>query len=110
MIIKQGADKVYIFYIYDMGGNLIKTPPTDIQFTAACPNNPYQSVLVKSWQKGITLDEETGKYTMTIDSTDTLNLVPAKYPFDIKIKRGNRQYFVVLSGTMDIRQAYTGEI
>lgn len=110
MIIKQGSDKTYIFYIYDAGGNLIKTAPADIQFTAACPNNPNQSVLVKKWQKGITLDTETGKYTMTVDSQDTINLPPAKYPFDIKIKRANRQFFVVLSGVMDIRQSYTGEI
>lgn len=110
MIIKQGADKTYIFYIHDAGGNTIKTPPTDIQFTAACPNNPYQSVVVKSWQKGITLDTETGKYTLVMNSEDTINLPPAKYPFDIKIKRSNRQYFVVLSGVMDIRQSYTGEI
>lgn len=110
MIIKQGADKTYIFYIYDAGGNVIKTAPTDIQFTAACPNNPYRAVLVKKWQKGITLDEETGKYTMTVDSTDTLNLPPNKYPFDIKIKRADRQYFIVMSGDMEIRQAYTGEL
>lgn len=110
MIIKQGADKNYIFYIYDAGGNLIKTAPTDIQFTAACPNNPNQPVLIKSWQNGITLDTETGKYSMAIDSEDTINLPPNKYPFDIKIKRGNRQFFVVMTGEMDIRQSYTGEI
>ena len=110
MIIKQGADKTYIFYIYDAGGNLIKAAPSDIQFTAVCPNNPRQEVLVKKWQKGITLDEETGKYTMTVNSEDTLNLPPNKYPFDIKIKRYNRQFFVVMSGVMEIRLSYTGEL
>ena len=110
MIIKQGADKTYIFYIYDAGGNLLKEPPTDIQFTATCPNNPRQPVLVKKWQDGITFDAETGKYTMTIASQETLNLPPNKYPFDIKIKRINRQFFVVMSGVMDIRLSYTGEL
>lgn len=110
MIIKQGSDKNYAFFIVDAGNNIVKTEPTDIQFTAACPNNPNQPVLIKSWQKGITLDTETGKYSLVINSEDTINLPPATYPFDIKIKRGNRQYFVVLSGDMNIRQAYTKEI
>lgn len=110
MIIKQGADKTYIFYIYDAGGNIVKTAPTDLQFTAVCPNNPTQKVLVKRWLDGITLDAETGKYTMVVDSTDTLNLPPNQYPFDIKIKRADRQFFIVMSGVMEIRQAYTGEL
>lgn len=110
MIIKQGSDKTYIFYIYDAGGNLVKTAPADIQFTAACPNNAKQPVLVKALNKGITFDAETGKYTMSMESTDTLTLPPAKYPFDIKVKRGNRQFFVVMSGVMEVRISYTGEL
>lgn len=110
MIIKQGADKTYIFYIYNSDGEIVKTAPTDIQFTAVCPDNPRQPVLIKSWQKGITLDEQTGKYTMIINSEDTLGLPPNIYPFDIKVKRINKQFFVVMSGVMDIRISYTGEL
>jgi len=110
MIIKQGADKTYIFYIYNTDGDVVKSAPADIQFTAVCPNNPRQPVLIKSWQKGITLDTETGKYTMIINSEDTINLPPNEYPFDMKVKRGNKQFFVVMSGTMDIRLSFTGEL
>lgn len=110
MIIKQGADKLYAFYIKDAGGNILKERPSDIVFTVACPNNPDAQVLVKSLDNGIELDTETGKYTMTINAQDTIGLPVATFPFDIKVKRANRQFFVVAQGKVDIRQSYTGII
>ncbi len=111
MQIKQGADKAFAFYVYNKAGEVVLTAPTDIVFTAIrqveCANCQK---LTKRLGNGIHFDAETGKYTMTFYPEDTIGLEPGAYPFDIKIKRAGKQYFVVKQGSLKIAKSYTGVI
>lgn len=111
MEIKQGADKTFAFYVFNKAGAVVLDEPSDIVFTAIkktdCANC---SRLVKILGDGIMFDSETGKYTMLFYPEDTINLEPGAYPFDIKIKRAGKQYFVVKQGSLKIAKSYTGVI
>lgn len=111
MQIKQGADKAFAFYVYDQAGEVVKTAPQNIVFTAIkqveCANC---SKIEKIFNNGISLDEETGKYTLVFYPEDTIGLEPGAYPFDIKIKRAGKQYFIVKQGTLKVAKSYTGVI
>lgn len=111
MRIKQGANKNFKFYVYERGG---KTPvlarPQEIVFTAIRSTECQENVLQKSLDNGITFDDTTGKYVLAFIPNDTINLPPGNYPFDIKIKRADTQYFVVAQGWLKIEKSYTGVI
>lgn len=111
MQIKQGADKNFAFYIFNQDGEVVKTTPQNLIFTAikqeACANC---SKIEKRLNNGITFDEETGKYTLVFYPEDTIGLEPGAYPFDIKIKRAGKQYFIVKQGTLKVAKSYTGVI
>lgn len=111
MQIKQGADKTFAFYVYNQAGTVVLDAPNDIVFTAIrqteCANC---QTIEKRLNNGIDFDGETGKYTLTFYPEDTINLAPGAYPFDIKIKRAGKQYFVVKEGTLKIVKSYTGVI
>lgn len=112
MRIKQGENKNYIFYSYPYGSQSpILDAPTDIVFTAEFKGTCGQSFGVKkSLGDGITFDAETGKYSMKFNPEDTINLPVGKYDFDIKIKRGQSQFFIIKQGYMTIEKSYTGVI
>lgn len=111
MQIKQGADKTFAFYVYNQSGEVVKDEPSDIVFTAEneLPCGAVKTIK-KSLGNGIALDGETGKYTLTFVPADTINLPTGAYPFDIKIKRAGKQYFVVKQGFLKIVKSYTGVI
>lgn len=111
MEIKQGADKTFAFYVYNKAGQVVLDEPSNVVFTAIrnveCANcQKLQKIL----NDGIEFDGETGKYTMAFYPEDTISLEPGAYPFDIKIKRAGKQYFIVKSGTLKIAKSYTGVI
>lgn len=112
MRIKQGESKNYIFYSYPYGSQSpILDTPDDIVFTAETHGTCGKLfTLQKSLGKGITFDSETGKYSMKFVPEDTINLPTGKYDFDIKIKRGQSQFFIIKQGYMVIEQSYTGVI
>lgn len=111
MKIKQGANKNFKFYVYAKGSSdPILVRPTNIVMTAKKENCCGAIVLTKSLDNGITFDEATGKYTLAFVPEDTINLQIGNYPFDIKIKRGDAQYFVVAQGWLKIEKSYTGVI
>lgn len=111
MQIKQGADKAFAFYVYDQTGEVVKTAPQNLVFTAQLKTDCANcSKIQKMLNSGITLDEETGKYTLTFAPEDTISLAPGAYPFDIKIKRAGKQYFIVKQGILKVAKSYTGVI
>ena len=111
MQIKQGADKVFAFYVYNMDGEVVMVEPNDIVFTAVRKTECEDcSTIEKRLNNGIVFDEVTGKYTLTFYPEDTIGLEPGAYPFDIKIKRAGKQYFVVKQGSLKIAKSYTGVI
>ena len=111
MKLKQGANKNFKFFVYGRGST---TPaldrPQDIVFTAIKSTECPENVLQKKLDDGIIFDETTGKYLLSFVPYDTINLPPGNYPFDIKIKRADMQYFVVAQGWLKIEKSYTGVI
>lgn len=111
MKIKQGANKNFKFYVYNRGSTTpILDAPTDIVFTATQCEYCLRRILQKSLGNGIEFDSTTGKYSLIFEPQDTINLEPGNYPFDIKIKRGDAQYFVVNQGYLKVQKSYTGVI
>lgn len=112
MRIKQGETKSFVFYSYEAGSTTpILDEPADIVFTAVKEDDCCNSHRIsKKLGAGISFDTETGQYTLSFEPSDTINLPAGNYPFDIKIKRGNAQYFIVKQGAMNIDRAYTGVI
>jgi hypothetical protein len=111
MNIKQGANKNYKFYVYQRGEQTpIVARPEQIVFTAQLANGCQTHKLTKTLGSGISFDSTTGKYTLAFVPADTINLPPGNYGFDIKIKRGGGQYFVVNQGYLKIEKSYTGVI
>ena len=111
MKIKQGADKSFKFYVYRKGSTTpVLEEPQALVFTAVKEKCCGTVILKKSLDDGITFDSETGKYTLTFSPADTINLPVGNYPFDIKIKRANTQYFIVAEGNLAIQKSYTGVI
>lgn len=112
MRIKQGESKNYIFYSYPYGSQSpILDAPTDIVFTAKYRAKCGESFgVTKALGSGITFDPETGKYSMKFVPEDTINLPIGNYDFDIKIKRGQSQFFIIKQGYMAIEKSYTGVI
>ena len=111
MKIKQGANKNFKFYVYQKGStNPVLSRPANIVMTAKKENCCGAVVLTKSLDNGISFDGTTGKYTLAFVPEDTINLQIGNYPFDIKIKRENAQYFVVAQGWLKIEKSYTGVI
>lgn len=111
MNIKQGADKVFAFYVYNQAGEVVLEEPENIVFTAVqqlpCGN---QVEIQKELNNGIVFNGENGKYRLSFVPEDTINLKTGGYPFDIKIKRAGKQYFVVKEGMLKIVKSYTGVI
>ena len=112
MIVKQGANKNFKFYVYQRGGTTpITNKPEGLVFTAEKRGTcGCEIVLTKTLDNGISFDEETGKYVLSFVPEDTINLPPGNYGFDIKIKRSGGQYFVVNQGYLKIEKSYTGVI
>lgn len=112
MRIKQGENKNYIFYSYPYGSQTpILEAPTDIVFTAQYRGECGRSFgIAKALGKGITFDQDTGKYSMKFVPEDTINLPVGKYDFDLKIKRGQSQFFIIKQGYLNIEKSYTGVI
>lgn len=111
MLIKQGANKNFKFYVVRRGETTpILAPPEAIVFTAVKKDCCGSSVLRKSLGDGIAFDQTTGKYTLSFVPADTINLPVGNYGFDIKIKRSGGQYFVVNQGFLKIEKSYTGVI
>lgn len=111
MKIKQGADKSFKFYVYRKGSTSpVLDAPQALVFTAVKEKCCGNVILKKSLGEGITFDAETGKYTLNFVPSDTINLPVGNYPFDIKIKRANTQYFIVAEGNLAIQKSYTGVI
>ena len=112
MIVKQGANKNFKFYVTERGGTTpILLAPEAIVFTAERRGACGQEIAItKSLDNGITFDPETGKYVLAFVPEDTINLPPGNYGFDIKIKRSGGQYFVVNQGYLKIEKSYTGVI
>lgn len=112
MRIKQGESKNYGFYSYPYGSQSpILEAPADIVFTAKFRGGCGQSFgLTKSLGDGITFDSETGKFSMKFVPQDTINLPVGKYDFDLKIKRGQSQFFIIKQGYLNIEKSYTGVI
>lgn len=111
MNIKQGATKNFTFSIYrqDGTGPILNTP-SDIVFTAVKDNRCCSKIITKKLGAGIAFDAETGLYTLEFAPEDTINLPAGNYPFDIKIKRDNAQYFIASRGNLVIEKSYTGII
>lgn len=112
MRIKQGENKSYKFYVYEKGGTTpILLRPQNIVFTAELTASCGEvAKIVKELDNGITFDETDGKYIMSFAPEDTINLPLGNYGFDIKIKRSDKQYFVVYQGYLKIVKSYTGVI
>ena len=111
MNIKQGADKTFSFFVYNWNGEIVKEKPANVVFTAVrrieCANCQK---IEKKLGNGIEFDQASGKYRIIFYPEDTIGLETGVYPFDIKIKRANRQYFIVKSGALKIVKSYTGVI
>ena len=111
MIIKQGESKRYTFCSYQRGtSEIIMLEPADIVFTVAIPLGRSKNVISKRLNDGITFDTTTGKYTLTLNPADTINLPPGNYAFDVKISRSGSEYFLVKEGYLTINKSYTGII
>lgn len=112
MIVKQGETRRYRFFTYERGtSNKIRLRPAAIVFTVASQEGGRsKNVITKSFDDGITFDEETGKYVLTLKPSDTINLCPGNYAFDVKISRSNDEYFIVGQGYLTIEKSYTGII
>lgn len=111
MNIKQGEDKSFKFQILNKNGDPNEVIVSDIVFTAEYTLPCGQTTkIVKKLGQGIIFDPETFYYLMSFEPDDTINAPVGSYPFDIKIKRSNLQYFVLAKGTLKIAKSYTGKI
>lgn len=111
MNIKQGEDKSFKFQILNQNGDPNEDVVSDIVFTAEYELPCGQKTqIVKRMGDGIVFDPETFYYLMAFDASDTINAPIGNYPFDIKVKRANLQYFVLAKGEFKIIKSYTGVI
>lgn len=111
MNIKQGEDKSFKFQILTPEGEPVEQVVNDIVFTAKKTLPCGASIdIVKKLGDGITFDEETSYYLMKFEPSDTISVTPGAYPFDIKVRRINLQYFVLIEGTLKVIKSYTGVI
>lgn len=111
MNIKQGENKSFKFQILNQNGDPNEDVVSDIVFTAKQTLPCGQTTIItKGFSNGITFDPETFYYLMAFEPADTINLKPGNYPFDIKVRRENLQYFVLDEGTLKINKSYTGVI
>ena len=111
MNIKQGEDKSFKFQILNKNGNPNIDVVNDVVFTAEktlpCGRNIK---IVKSLGNGIRFDAESYYYVMSFKPEDTINAPAGNYPFDIKVRRSDLQYFVLIEGAFNIIKSYTGVI
>lgn len=111
MNIKQGENKSFKFQILNQNGDPNEDVVSDIVFTAEKTMPCGKSVkIVKRLNDGIVFDPETFYYLMSFEPDDTINIDAGNYPFDIKVKRSNLQYFVLVEGNLKIVKSYTGVI
>ena len=112
MKIKQGETKGFVFYTHEVGSDTpILDAPADMVFTATKEGQCCEAVkLTKKLNAGISFEPTTGQYTLQFEPNDTINLPSGNYAFDIKIKRGNKQYFIIGQGYLNIEKSYTGVI
>ena len=111
MKIKQGENKSFKFQIVNSEGTPSQEVVADMVFTAEKTMPCGENVkIVKRLGNGIQFNPETYYYTMSFTPQDTINVNSGAYPFDIKVKRGNLQYFVLLEGQLKIIKSYTGVI
>ena len=111
MNIKQGEDKSFKFQILNQNGDPNEDVVSDIVFTAEYELPCGQTTkIVKKLNDGIIFDAETFYYLMNFEPEDTINAPVGNYPFDIKVRRSNLQYFVLAKGDLKIIKSYTGVI
>ena len=111
MNIKQGENKSFKFQIINKNGDLNEVVVSDMVFTAEQILPCGQTTKIeKKLGNGIIFDAETFYYLLNFEPDDTINAEPGNYPFDIKIRRSNLQYFVLAKGTLKIAKSYTGKI
>ena len=82
--IYQGNDKTFVFTRNDISGNIIKSRPKKIWFTVKAKYENLGFLFQKTMGNGI-IQRDDGSWEITIDSTDTANIVPGKYVCDVKI-------------------------
>ena len=81
----RGDTYTITFFLYDNGQKIKLGENGQIFFTAKKNILDTNYVIQKTLSNGITFNESTLEYTITIESTDTDNLEPDLiYPYDIK--------------------------
>ena len=111
MNIKQGENKSFKFQILNKNGDVNEDVVSDIVFTAEYTLPCGQvTKITKRLGQGIIFDPDTAYYLMSFEPDDTINAPVGNYPFDIKVRRENLQYFVLAKGMLKVVKSYTGKI